>query len=114
MRTVQIGIVPMLLCALLLTNAAGAAAKIHVITFGKWTSVQLFTGSGAYEKPLTIKIRALIVDGRVKEYALGAPHEVTDRLVVVRRAFRGNHRLPEDSGAHWQLQRVGCLLLDRV
>jgi hypothetical protein len=114
MRTVQIGIVPMLLCALLLTNAAGAAAKIHVITFGKWTSVQWFTGSGVYEKPLTIKIRALIVDGRVKEYALGAPHEVTDRLFVVRRAFRVNDSLPEDSGARWQWQRGGWLLVDRL
>ena len=63
---------------------------------------------------MTIKIRALIVDGRVKEYVLGAPHEVTERLFVVRRAFRVNDSLPEDSAPRWQWQRGGWLLVDRV
>jgi hypothetical protein len=97
-----------------LSAAAGAAAKAHVITFGKWTSVQWFTGSGTDEKPLTIKIRALIIEGRVKEYAVGAPHEVTERLFVVRRVFRVNDSLPEDPGVHWQWQRGGWLLVDRL
>jgi hypothetical protein len=102
-------------CALLWTNAAAAAGgKIHVITFGKWTSVQWFIGSGANDKALTIKIRALIVDGRVKEYALGAPHDVTERLFVVRRVFRVNDSLPEDSSPRWQWQRGGWLLVDRL
>ena len=61
-----------------------------------------------------IKVRALVVDGRVKEYVLGAPHEVTDRLFVVRRVFRVNDSLPEDSGPRWQWQRGGWLLVDRV
>jgi hypothetical protein len=102
-------------CALLWTNAAAAAGgKIHVITFGKWTSVQWFIGSGANDKALTIKIRALIVDGRVKEYALGAPHDVTERPFVVRRVFRVNDSLPEDSSPRWQWQRGGWLLVDRL
>jgi len=55
------------------------------------------------------------VDGRVKEYVLGQPHEVTDRLFVVRRAFRVNDSLPEDSGSpRWQWQRGGWLLVDRT
>jgi len=54
------------------------------------------------------------VDGRVKEYVLGAPHEVTDRLFVVRRVFRMNDSLPEDSGPRWQWQRGGWLLVDRL
>ena len=74
----------------------------------------MFTGSETDEKPVTIKIRALVVDGRVKEYALGAPHEVTERLFVVRRAFRVNDSLPEESGPRWQWQRGGWLLVDRV
>jgi len=57
------------MCAVLSTNAAAAAAKIHVITFGKW-AVQWPTGSAVDDKPVTIKIRALIIDGRVKESAL--------------------------------------------
>lgn len=60
-----------------------------------------------------MKVRALVIDGRVKEYALGMPHEVTERLFVVRRAFRVNDSLPEDSGPRWQWQRGGWLLVDR-
>jgi hypothetical protein len=103
----------MLFVVALLTNVAGAATKVHVITFGKWTSVQWFP-NGSDDKPLPVKIRALVVDGRVKEYVLGAPHEVTDRLFVARRMFRLNDSLPEDSGLHWQWQRGGWLLVDRV
>jgi hypothetical protein len=50
----------------------------------------------------------------LKEYVLGAPHEVTDRLFVVRRVFRVNDSLPEDAGPRWQWQRGGWLLVDRV
>jgi len=115
MGRMQTNVVCLFVCALLLTNAAAAAgAKIHVITFGKWTSVQWSTSSGADDKPLTIKIRALIVDGRVKEYALGSPHDVTERLFVVRRVFRVNDSLPEDYGPRWQWQRGGWLLVDRL
>lgn len=114
MRRTQTGLVCLLLCALLSRNAAAAAAKIHVITFGKWTAVQWSTGSTADDKPVTIKIRALIIDGRVKEYALGASHDVTERLFVVRRAFRVNDSLPEDPSPRWQWQRGGWLLVDRL
>src|ERR1700721_1788364 len=38
--------------------------------------------------PLTIKVRPLLIDAHLKEFTLGAIHEVTDRLFVVRRAFR--------------------------
>ncbi|HET6181112.1 MAG TPA: hypothetical protein VFE61_29610 [Candidatus Sulfotelmatobacter sp.] len=101
------------MCTVLLSAAAGAVAKVHVIAFGKWTIAQWLPGFGADdEKPLTIKIRALVVDGRVKEYVTGAPHDVTDRLFVVRRVFRVNDSLPEDSVPRWQ--RGGWLLVDRV
>lgn len=59
-------------------------------------------------------MRPLIVDGRVKEYVIGTQHEVTDRLFVIRRAFRVNDSLPEESAAHWQWQRGGWLLIDRT
>jgi hypothetical protein len=110
LRTWFIGCV---FCMLLFT--ASAAGKVHVITFGKWTSAQWVPGTGIEAaKPLTIKLRALIVDGVVKEYVVGAPHEVTDRLFVVRRMFRVNDSLPADSGLRWQWQRGGWLLVDRV
>ena len=102
-----------LLCTVFCASNAAAAAP-HVITFGKWTVATWAPGTGE-EKPLTMKVRALMVDGRVKEYVVGASHEVTDRLFVVRRAFRVNDNLPvENSAPRWQWQRGGWLLVDRV
>lgn len=103
-----------LLCLIFWTSAAVAAPKVHVISFGKWISVQWSPGFDAKERPLTLKVRALVLDARVKEYVLGSPHEVTDRLFVVRRAFRVNDSLPEDTAARWQWQRGGWLLVDRL
>ena len=91
-----------------------AAPKVHVISFGKWTAVQWNPGTSD-DKPLTLKVRALLIDGRVKEYTLGPAHEVTDRLFVVRRAFRLNDSLPEEpvTAPRWQWERGGWLLVDR-
>jgi hypothetical protein len=114
------GVCRLFLClfsgALFGLTLARAATKIHIITFGKWTSVEWRPETGKPdEKPLTLKIRSLIVDGRIKEYVLGITHDVTDRLLVVRRAFRVNDNLPEDTGnPHWQWQRGGWVLVDRV
>jgi hypothetical protein len=63
---------------------------------------------------MALKIRPLIVDGRIKEYVMGLSHEVTDRLFVVRRVFRMNDSLPQDSDVRWQWQRGGWLVVDRL
>ena len=94
---------------------AAGATKVHVISFGKWITASWTPATGAEnERPQAIKVRALLVDGRLKEYVLGSSHEVTDRLFVVRRAFRVNDSLPDDSAVRWQWQRGGWLLVDRV
>ena len=103
-----------LLIALLLPATSIAVTKPHIISFGKWTAVQWTPGTNGDDKPLSIKIRPLIVDGRIKEYVTGAPHEVTERLFVVRRVFRVNDSLPDDSTPQWQWQRGGWLLVDRL
>src|ERR1035441_10601402 len=100
MRILPNQLVRLLCCAALLTSTAGAATKVHVIMFGKWTSAQWFPG-GTDDKAMIIKIRTLVIDGRLKEYVLGAPHEVTDRLFVVRRVFRVNYKLPGDYAPPW-------------
>ena len=107
-------IIVLLFGALLLSAVAEAATKVHVITLGKWMSVSWTPQGRADDKPLTLKLRPLIVDGRVKEYVQGSPHEVTERLFVVRRTFRVNDSLPEESAPRWQWQRGGWLLVDRV
>jgi hypothetical protein len=50
----------------------------------------------------------------VKEYVQGSAHEVTERLFVVRRAFRVNDSLPDESAIRWQGQRGGWMLVDRM
>ena len=113
MRVLRTQLAYVVICAVLLSAAAGAATKVHVIAFGKWSSAQ-WLPTGTEEKPLILKIRPLLIDGRVKEYVAGSSHEVTDRLFVVRRVFRLNDNLPDDPAPRWQWQRGGWLLVDRV
>lgn len=84
-----------------------------MISYGKWTPVQWSAGTGD-DKVFPLRVRPLIVDGRIREYVVGPPHEVTERLFVVRRALRVNDSLPEDSALKWQWQRGGWLLVDRL
>jgi hypothetical protein len=103
----------MIFLAALMPMNVSAVSKAHIIMFGKWMAVSWSTGED--NQPQTLKVRALLVDGRVKEYILGVPHEVTDRLFVVRRAFRINDSLPEEGGnPRWLWQRGGWLLVDRI
>lgn len=89
-----------------------AVPKPHVISFGRWISAKWPNATG--EKQFDLKIRPLFVDTRLKEYTTGNPHELTDRLFVVRRAFRINDALPGETAARWQWQRGGWLLVDRL
>jgi hypothetical protein len=101
---------------ILIHTSALAATKPHIITLGKWTTVQWSPNTASTDDkpltlPLTLKVRPLLVDAHVKEFTLGPAHEVTDRLFVIRRAFRLNDSLPQESAAppHWQWQRGGWL-----
>ncbi len=97
-----------------LQKSAAAAPKTHVVTLGKTSSVAWYTGTKD-AKPLTMKIHPVLVDGRQKEYATGPSHDITERLFVIRRAFRVNDSLPDESGTpRWLWQRGGWLLVDRV
>jgi len=97
-------------------SECAAVTKPHVITLGKWISAKWPNATG--QKLLDLKVRPLFVDTRLKEYTTGAPHELTDRLFVVRRAFRVNDALPTESSnadaPRWQWQRGGWLLVDRL
>jgi hypothetical protein len=98
---------------LLLVASAAAQSKPHVIAFGKAMPVKLFVGA-AEEHSLDMKVRALYVDSKLREFTTGEPHDVTDRLFAVRRAFRVNDNLPEDKKApSWRWQRGNWLLVDR-
>ena len=118
----QLTLKRVLVAIILLTGAVQgmAASKPHVIAFGTWIAAKWPNATG--QKLLDIKVRGLFVDARLKEYTIGTPHELTDRLFVVRRAFRVNDALEGEgtsanantSGARWQWQRGGWLLVDRL
>src|SRR2546425_1699705 len=95
------------LCSIIvLSGTAMAAAKPHVITFGKSTQVKWLAGADE-NTPLELRVRALYVDGKLREFTIGGPHEITERLFVVRRAFRVNDSLPDEGAPRWFWQRGG-------
>jgi hypothetical protein len=98
----------------MLCGSAMAAQKAHVITFGSSTQVQWFVGAEEQTK-LTLKVRPLYVDGKLREFTVGDSRDITDRAFVVRRAYRVNDQLPSDSklSPKWKWQRGGWLLVDR-
>jgi hypothetical protein len=103
----------LLFALLMLSTAAYAVPRQHVVTFGKWLPVKFFVGPDE-TKSIDMKVRALYVDGIIKEFTTGEPHDVTDRLLVVRRAYRVNDWLPEDArNVRWKWQRGNWLLVER-
>jgi len=114
--------VSMSLFLLLAASALPAASKPHVVAFGKWQTVKWFADAPAKQvpakeaQPSDLKIRPLYVDSKPKETTFGPPHEVTDRIFVVRRAYRVNDSLPtEDAKSpHWRWQLGGWLQVDRL
>ena len=100
--------------------SAAAAAKTHTVVLGATRKVAYSKAgdpSGAAAGESELKIRALLVDGVLKEWTTGEAHDVTDRSFAVRRAIKLNDTLPSDKPAmagHWVWQRGPWLLVDRV
>jgi hypothetical protein len=97
-----------------LIETVQAVSKPHVLTFGKWTIVK--SSSRLDDKsPDDVKVRPIYVDGRLKEFTFGIPHEVTEQQFAVRRILRVNDSLPQEAAApRWTWQRSGWLVVDRV
>ena len=70
--------------------------------------------AGAAADENSLPIRALLVNGALKEWTTGDAHDVTDRSFAVRRAIRLNNSLPGDKQAQWVWQRGPWLLVDRA
>lgn len=101
-------------------SVSAAPHKTHTIVLGAVKSVHYSKEgdpAGNAEGDDTLKIRALLVDGTLKEWTTGDAHDVTDRSFVVRRAIRLNDSLPGDkpaAAAQWVWQRGPWLMVDRV
>jgi len=105
----------------LAVSPLAAARKPHVVAFGKWQTVKWFADTQndaqkADAKGSDLKIRPLYVDAQLKENTTGLPHEITDRVFVVRRAYRVNDNLPgeQTKALRWRWQLGGWLQVDRL
>jgi hypothetical protein len=113
--------------------AHAAPRKPHSVVLGAVKRVSYSkTGdpSGAATGEDALKVRALLVDGVLKEWTTGDAHDVTDRSFVVRRVIRLNDALPtdksgppekasldkasHDKASQWVWQRGPWLLVDRT
>jgi hypothetical protein len=97
---------------LLLIASSLAATKTHTIVLGKAVSIKL---SGPQGSVTEVRIRPLLVDDRAREYTTGGAHDVTDRVFVIRRAFRLNDTLPSEAGkpARFVWHLGGWISVDR-
>jgi hypothetical protein len=117
--------------------AAAPAHKTHSVVLGAARKVaysKVGDPAGAVAGETELKVRALRVDGVLKEWTTGEAHDVTDRSFVVRRVIKLNDSLPNDKPAAgeksslkpapaassaraaspWVWQRGPWLLVDRV
>lgn len=101
--------------ALIAVLPSVAASKPHVVSFGKPMQVKLFLGPDE-DRTMPLQVRPLYVDSKLKEFTTGELHDVTERIFVVRRAFRLNNNLPlEDRKVpNWVWQKGNWLMVDRL
>ncbi|HKD82202.1 MAG TPA: hypothetical protein VKH81_21095 [Candidatus Angelobacter sp.] len=107
MRLVTLGVL-----ISLLAGSANGAPRQHTIVLGKWRNAEIRSESGTAQAR---KVRELVVDGRLRDYVSGAVHEVTETLFVVRRAYRMNDTLPDETGKppQWIWRLGGWISVDR-
>jgi len=97
---------------------AAAPPRTHAVTLSPVRSVPYTPAyteqENKREETTTLKVRALFVDTRQREWTVGETHDVTDRSFTIRRALHINDRLPGESADRWVWQPGPWLLVDRV
>jgi hypothetical protein len=94
-----------------------AVTKPHIVLLGSGKNVLYSIAgdpAGAVSEEKQLRVRPLLVDGKVREWTNGESHSITDRSFVIRRALRLNDALPGDKAEHWVWQRGPWLLVDRI
>jgi hypothetical protein len=82
-----------------LPAVSAAPRKAHSVVLGATRHMPYTKAgdpAGAAQGENELKVRALLVDGVLKEWTTGDAHDVTDRSFVVRRVIRLNDALPEN------------------
>ncbi len=111
--------IAVLAALLAVTPAAQSAprkAKVHTLVLGPEHKVPYSKASdpaGAAAGENSLKVRALLVDGILKDWTTGEAHEVTGSSFVVQSALRLNNSLPGDKQIQWAWQRGPWLLVNR-
>lgn len=93
------------------TVGLGAVKRVPHSTIGDPADA-LAKGVAATDGDL--KIRAIVVDGQVKEWTTGEAHDITDRSFTIRRALHINDTLPAETKEHWVWQRGSWIVVDRT
>jgi len=92
--------------------------KVHTVALGAVKRVPYVAADVAAEdkadEAASLRLRPLIVDGRVVEWTTGDVHDVTERSFVTRRVLHVNDALPGDKAGRWVWQPGPWLLVDRV
>src|SRR5580700_6594642 len=99
-KSVRFAILATVFLAVLASQTQAAPRKTHTVTLGaakREPYSQAGDPAGAQSGEDALKIRALLVDGVLKEWTTGDSHDVTDRSFVVRRVIRLNDALPTDN-----------------
>jgi hypothetical protein len=117
MQTFRPALVPLLLAFLSPPALQAKPPKVHTVVLGAVRRVPYTppeaTPDNKSEEATSLKVRPLTVDDRLREWAVGDLHEVTDRSFVIRRAMRLNDALPGEA-SHWTWQPGPWLMIDRA
>jgi|SRR5579875_1004033 len=125
-RTWVPGALPALLLGLLLPTFLCAAThkakerktrapRVHSVGLGAFRPVSYTADPDAATPVHTqLRIRPLIVDGRIAQWTTGDVHLVTATTFTVREALRVNDSLPDDPHPRWIWQLGPWLLVNRT
>lgn len=99
-------------------SAFGAPAKVHTVALGAVKRISYVAADVAKEdksdEASTLRVRALVIDGKVREWTTGETHDITERTFVVRRVLHINDTLPGEKQPRWVWQPGPWLMVDRT
>ena len=100
------------------TLAFAAAPKVHTVALGAVKRVPFLAADVSTEakedEAGTLRIRPLVVDGKIREWVTGDTHDVTERSFVARRVLHVNDTLPAENTRRWVWQPASWILVDRT
>lgn len=88
---------------------------VHTVFLAPWHTVPYSPDPDAASPTQShLRVRALVIDGRIVDWTSGPIHPVTETTYTVRQALRVNDSLPTAKHDHWIWQLGAWLSVDRV